>query len=271
MQGSLRDLLRGDRLVLCLALLNSRTPDVPAIAAACGYDAIYVDLEHTTTSLETTGMLCSSALGAGIAGLVRVPSDDPSLIARVLDSGASGVIVPHVDSAAQARAVVDAARFPPVGRRSISGPNALSGYQPRPAPELTAVLESRTVVAVMVESPAAVADIDAIAAVQGVDMVLIGPSDLTAEMGIHGDYENEHFQNAVKSVAAACRNHGVALGVAGIKSLDLLERFVDLGLRFISAGTDVGMMSEAATTRAQALRALGGSPPMTPSADVIQN
>ncbi|MEZ0341298.1 HpcH/HpaI aldolase/citrate lyase family protein [Mycobacterium sp. pV006] len=271
MQGSLRDLLRGDRLVLCLALLNSRTPDVPAIAAVSGYDAIYVDLEHTTTSLETAGMLCASALGAGITGLVRVPSADPSLIARVLDSGAGGVIVPHVDSAEDARAVVDAARFPPFGRRSISGPNALSGYQTRPAPELTSLLESRTVVAVMVESPAAVADVEAIAAVEGVDMILLGPSDLTAEMGIHGDYENEHFQNAVKSVAAACRNHGVALGVAGIKSLDLLERFVDLGLRFISAGTDVGMMTEAATTRAQALRALGDSPPMTPRAEDTQN
>lgn len=244
--------------MLCLALLNSRTPDIPPIAATCGYDAVYVDLEHTATSLETAGMLCASALGAGIAGLVRVPSLDSSLIARVLDIGASGIIVPHVNSSQQARAVVDAARFPPIGHRSISGPNALSGFAPVPAPELTAVLESRTVVAVMVETPEAVAAAGEIASVEGIDMILIGPSDLTAEMGIHGDYENERFQNAVKSVAAACRIHGIALGVAGIKSLDLLERFVDLGLRFISAGTDVGMMAEAATMRAQKLRGLDG-------------
>lgn len=254
--GSLRDALRGDRLVLCLALLNSRTPDVPAIAAAAGYDAVYVDLEHTSTSLDTAAMLCASALGAGIAGLVRVPSQEPALIARVLDGGASGVIVPHVDSPAEAKAVVDAARFPPIGRRSISGANALSGYEPRSAPELCRVLEARTVVAVMVETPEAVRSADAIASVPGVDMVLVGPSDLTAAMGIHGAYENDDFHYAVKSVAAACRNHGVALGVAGIKSVDLLKRFVDLGLRFISAGTDVGMMTEAATTRAAALRGL---------------
>ncbi|MDG4669230.1 aldolase/citrate lyase family protein [Mycobacterium sp. 236(2023)] len=256
MTRSLRESLREGELVLCLALLNSRTPDVPAIAATCGYDAIYVDLEHTATSLETAGMLCASALGAGIAGLVRVPSQEPSLIARVLDVGASGVIVPHVNSRSEAQAVVDAARFPPLGHRSISGPNALSGYAPVSATELTARLEALTTVAVMVETPEAVSLVDDIAAVDGLDMILIGPSDLTAEMGIHGDYENEHFQNAVKSVAVACRNHGVALGVAGIKSQDLLERFVDLGLRFISAGTDVGMMTEAATTRAQALRTL---------------
>lgn len=257
MRESLRDQLRADRLVLCLALLNARTPDVPAIAAACGYDAVYVDLEHTSTSLDTAAMLCASALGAGISGLVRVPSHDPSVIARVLDNGAVGIIVPHVNSKSEAQAVVAAARFPPVGHRSISGPNAVSGYQPRPAPELTAMLERRTVVAVMIETPSAVEASDDIAGVEGVDMVLLGPSDLTAEMGIHGQYENEHFHHAVESVAAACRSHGVALGVAGIRSVDLLDRFVGLGLRFISAGTDVGMMTEAATTRAQALRELG--------------
>ena len=110
----------------------------------------------------------------------------------------------------------------------------------------------------MIETPWAVEASEEIAAVQGIDMVLLGPSDLTAEMGIHGQYENAHFHRAVESVAAACRSHGVALGVAGIKSLELLNRFVDLGLRFISAGTDVGMMTEAATTRAQALRDLEG-------------
>lgn len=253
---SLRDDLRSDGLVLCLALMNARTPDVPAIAAACGYDAVYVDLEHTSTSLDTAAMLCASALGSGISGLVRVPSHDPSVIARVLDSGAVGIIVPHVNSRSEAQAIVDAARFPPIGHRSISGPNAVSGYGATTASELTAVLERRTVVAVMIETPAAVEASDAIAAVDGLDMILLGPSDLTAEMGIHGQYENEHFHRAVDSVAAACREHGVALGVAGIKSVDLLKRFVGLGLRFISAGTDVGMMTEAATARARVLREL---------------
>lgn len=258
MTTALRDALRADGLVLCLALLHSRTPDVPAIAAACGYDAVYVDLEHTSTSLDTAQMLCASALGAGISGLVRVPSHDPSVIARVLDGGAVGVIVPHINSKDEAEGVVRAARFPPIGNRSIAGPNALSGYTPRTAPQLAELLERRTVVAVMIETAEAVEAADSIAAVDGVDMVLIGPSDLTAEMGIHGQYENEHFHRAVESVAAACRSHGVALGIAGIKSVDLLNRFVGLGLRFISAGTDVGMMTEAAAARAQALRGMQG-------------
>jgi 4-hydroxy-2-oxoheptanedioate aldolase len=242
--------------VLCLALLHSRTPDVPAIAAACGYDAVYVDLEHTATSLETASSLCSAAAAAGISGLVRVPSHDPTVIARVLDAGAVGVIVPQVNSKAEAEAVVDAARFPPVGHRSISGPNAVSGYQPRSPVELAAAIERLTVVAVMLETPEAVDAGDAIAAVEGVDMVMVGPSDLTAEMGIHGDYDDQRFLAAVDAVAAACRAHGKALGIAGIRAPDLLGRFVGLGLRFISAGTDVGMLTEAATARARELRNL---------------
>lgn len=256
MAGNLRAQLRGENLVLCLALLNSRTPEVPAIAAACGYDAIYVDLEHTSTSLETAAQMCAGAVGAGIAGLVRVPSQDPTVIARVLDSGAVGVIVPHVNSPEEAALVVAASRFPPVGNRSISGPNVVSGFRPRSPSALTAELEAQTVVAVMIETPAAVAACEGIAAVPGIDMIMLGPSDLTAAMRIHGDYENNRFRHAVSSVAAACRRHGVALGIAGIKSVDLLEEFVGLGLRFISAGTDVAMMTEAATSRALALRGL---------------
>ncbi|WP_437339958.1 HpcH/HpaI aldolase family protein [Mycobacterium asiaticum] len=258
MTTGLREALRGDELVLCLALQNSRTPDVPAIAAACGYDAVYVDLEHTPTSLETAQMLCVSALGAGISGLVRVPSHDPSSIGRILDGGAVGVIVPHINSRHESQRVVQAARFPPIGHRSISGPNAVSGFQPRSAPQLVEVLEQRTVVAVMIETPQAVESVESIASVEGIDMILVGASDLTAGMGIHGQYENDHFHSAVESVAAACRSHGVALGMAGIRSLELLNRFVGLGLRFISAGTDIGMMTEAATSRAQALRGLAG-------------
>ena len=248
-------LAQGD-LVLCLALIHARTPDVPAIAAACGYDAIYVDLEHTTTSEETAGMLCGSALGAGIWGLVRVPSHEPAIIARVLDNGAVGVIVPHVNSKAEAEGVVHAARFPPVGHRSVAGPNAVSGYGPLSPTELTEVLERETVVALMIESPEGVEACDAIAAVDGIDMIVLGPSDLTAAMGIHGEYEHEGFLSAVAAVAAACRSHGIVFGIAGIKAVTHLQHFADFGLRFISAGTDVGMLTEAATSRARELRGL---------------
>ena len=95
---SMRTRIDAGELVLCMALTQARTADVPWLAAAAGYDAVYIDLEHTATSFETTALLCSAAIGAGITPLVRVPSHDHQYLTRSLDIGAMGVIVPHVDT-----------------------------------------------------------------------------------------------------------------------------------------------------------------------------
>ena len=119
---SMREQIDAGQLVLCMALTQARTADIPMIAAAAGFDAVYVDLEHTAISLETTALLCSGAIGAGITPLVRVPAHDHQYLTRWLDVGAMGVIVPHVETRAEAEAIVDACRFPPRGHRSVSGP-----------------------------------------------------------------------------------------------------------------------------------------------------
>jgi len=242
--------------VLCMALTQARTADVPWLAAAAGYDAVYVDLEHTATSLETTALLCSAAIGAGITPLVRVPSHQHQDLTRALDIGAMGVIVPHVENVEQAEAIVDACRFPPRGHRSVAGPNAANRFQPMPQRELLDFFDAQTTVAVMLETPDAIADADAIAAVEGVDMVMVGPHDLTAEMGILGQFRDAAFLDAVRTVAKACRAHDTVFGIAGIRDLELLTELVTLGLRFVSAGTDAGFLSEAAGAHATRLRTI---------------
>ncbi len=253
---SLRDRIDAGQLVLCMALTQARTADIPTIAAAAGFDAVYVDLEHTATSLETTSLLCSAAIGAGITPLVRVPAHDPQYLTRSLDVGAMGVIVPHVESRAEAEAIVDACRFPPRGHRSVSGPNPANRYQVMPQQELLDRFDAQTIVAAMVESPLAIERADEIASVVGLDMVMVGPHDLTAEMGVLGQFRGETFIDAVRTVAKACRDHGTIFGIAGIRDLELLTEFAELGLRFVSAGTDAGFMTEAATAHAARLRAI---------------
>jgi len=253
---SMRARIDAGELVLCMALTQARTSDVPWLAAAAGYDAVYVDLEHTATSFETTALLCSAAIGAGITPLVRVPSHDHQYLTRSLDLGAMGVIVPHVDTRAEAEAIADACRFPPRGHRSVSGPNAANRFQLMPQRELLDLFDAQTTVAVMLETPDAVADADAIASVEGIDMVMIGPHDLTAEMGILGQFRGEAFLDAVGTVAKACRAHHTIFGIAGIRDLELLAEFVALGLRFVSAGTDAGFLSEAAGAHATRLRSI---------------
>jgi 2-keto-3-deoxy-L-rhamnonate aldolase RhmA len=252
----MRDRIDTGVVVLCMALVQARTADIPMVAAAAGFDAVYVDLEHSAMSLETTSLLCAGAVGAGITPLVRVPSHDHQYLTRVLDTGALGVIVPHVETRDEAAAIVDACRFPPRGRRSVTGPNVATGYRPTGQRELLDEFDRVTVLSAMLETPEAIEAADDIAAVPGLDMVMVGPHDLTAEMGILGQFRDDAFLDAVRNVATACRRHGKIFGIAGIRDLELLTELIGLGLRFISAGTDVGFMTEAAGAHAARLRAL---------------
>ena len=258
MQGmpSMRERLDAGQLVLCMALTQARTADIPTIAAAAGFDAVYVDLEHTAASLETTSLLCSAAIGAGITPLVRVPSHDHQYLTRALDIGAMGVIVPHVETPEAAEQIVDACRFPPRGHRSVSGPNPANRYRAMPQQELLDFFDGQTVLAAMLETPDAIARAVEIASVPGLDMVMVGPHDLTAEMGILGQFRDPTFLDAVREVAKACRAHDKVFGIAGIRDLELLTELVELGLRFVSAGTDAGFMTEAATAHAARLRTI---------------
>jgi 4-hydroxy-2-oxoheptanedioate aldolase len=254
--------LDGDRLTLCLSLTQARTVDIPMIAATVGFDALYVDLEHSVTSLETASMLWAAGSAVGLTPYVRVPSLDFGLITRVLDGGAQGVIAPHVDTPEQAQRVVDACRFPPRGRRTVYGATPTTRYRHMPAAEVVQYLDDQTIVAVMVESVDAVERVAAIAAVDGVDIVLVGPHDLSADMGVPGQFRHVRFAAAMETVAKACQTSGAVLGVAGINDVDLLGDYVRLGVRFVSAGTDAGLFQAAAQARVTELRGIaipGGS------------
>ena len=260
LQTVARDKLARDELVLCMGLRQARTGDIAMIAARCGFDAIYVDMEHSPVSFETTSTICTAALGAGITPLVRVPGHSGSDISRVLDGGAQGVIVPHVDNAAQAEAVVRHARFAPLGHRSVMGGGPALAYQALSAGECNVRLNATTLVIVMLETPAAIANAEAIAAVPGIDLLLIGSNDLCSEMGIPGQLRDPRLRSAYEKVAAACRNHGRTLGVGGIRGdAELQKDLIAMGARFLIAGSDVTYLMAAARQDAGLLRALAPS------------
>jgi 2-keto-3-deoxy-L-rhamnonate aldolase RhmA len=173
----------------------------------------------------------------------------------VLDAGALGVIAPHVRSAADAKAYVTAAKFPPLGERSAAGPLPHFQYRSFPAAEGDAALNAATLLMVQFESQAALGDADAIAAVDGVDMVMIGSNDLLADMGLTGQYDHPRLREAYATTIAACRRHGKHVGVGGLASrADLAAAFVHMGARYVSTGTDLGFLLTAATAKAKEVR-----------------
>lgn len=192
-----------------------------------------------------------AALYAGIAPIVRVPSKDQFFISRVLDGGALGVIVPHIRSVQDAKDVVAAAKFQPQGHRSST--NGLPHFQFRsfPAKKANPVVNANTLVIPMVETLEAVECVEELAAVEGVDSLLIGTNDMTAEMGIHGDYENPRLTEVYRKTIAACNKHGKWVGIGGLHArLDLVEKFCAMGARWVMAATDGPLLLGGATKRA---------------------
>jgi 2-keto-3-deoxy-L-rhamnonate aldolase RhmA len=235
----------------------TRSAEIANIAASCGFDAINVDLEHSSHSLGETAQICVNALSCGITPLVRVPSQDAAFLGRVLDGGAQGVIVPHVQSEEEARAVAAATRFPPQGHRSMGGTGPLLRYRNFPTTVAAPAVDAETLITVMLETRHAVGQAEAIASVPGVDMIMIGTNDLCADLGIHGQLDHALVLEAYGAVAQACRAHGKFLAVGGIKSdLVLLGKLVALGARYISASTDMALMISAAQGHAADLRGL---------------
>ena len=140
--------------------------------------------------------------------LVRVAGLEHWHASRILDNGAQGVVVPHVDDAAQAARVAAACRFPPVGKRSMGGGLQQLGFASMPVGEAARIVNEETLVVVMIESPQGVANCDEIAAVPGIDALLIGTNDLCFEMGIPGEFNDARVGEAYRKVIAACRKHG---------------------------------------------------------------
>jgi 2-keto-3-deoxy-L-rhamnonate aldolase RhmA len=233
-------MLANKDLVLCFGVNQLRTPNIAMVTAACGFDALYIDLEHNPTSLETAAGICIAALGLGITPLARVSSHDPHDATRILDCGAQGVMVPHIQNAKEARAVVDACRFAPHGHRSAAGSLPSFGYAQMGQAEVCRRVNEETLLIAMIETPEAVANADAIAAVEGIDTVHIGASDLSTEMGIPGQYKHEKMQAAFKTVAEAARKHGKSMGVGGVREdLEYQTWLMQLGVRYLTCGSDM--------------------------------
>jgi len=254
-RNRVKEKLARDEVALSMTIRMVRTVEIVGIAQSAGFDSFYVDLEHSGLSLETTAQLCMAGLAAGVAPFVRLPNIAPDFIARVLDGGALGVIAPHIQSAQEAQQVVRAAKFPPLGERSHGGVLPHVGFRPISNAEVGDAMNEATMVVIMIETAEALAAIDDIAAIDGVDLLFIGTNDLCASLGIPGQFDHESIRDAYSRGIAACRRHGKHLGIGGLNAHPkLVAQFVEMGARYISTGTDISFLLNGATVKAAAMR-----------------
>ena len=214
--SSLRRCLAGGGTAVGLAACVVRSVEIVTVARSCGFDLLLVDTEHGPIGLPDVAALALTAYEAGLSCLVRVGGPHAAELARVLDLGAEGVVVPHVETAGEARHVVDKCRFLPAGRRSLPSPLARLDFRVPPAGEMMARIERETLVVLMIESAAGLAEVEAIAAVPGVDTLMVGANDLAADIGHVGDLAHPDVLAAFARIARAAQAHGKIFSVIGV-------------------------------------------------------
>jgi len=257
MKNEVKEKLARGELVASMIVRLVSGVEIVRIAKSAGFDSLYIDLEHSSFTIHSAAQISLMALEAGIPAFVRVPANTPEYISRVLDAGALGVIAPGVSSAAEARAVVAAAKYPPLGGRGVAPGLPHFGYRALPAAETLPAMNHATMVIVQLESAAALAALEEIVAVDGVDLVLIGSNDLLADFGLAGQYDHPKLREAYERTIAACRRRGKHVGIGGLGTRpDLVEKLVQLGARYVSTGTDLAFLMAECTRRARQVKEL---------------
>ncbi len=251
-----RERLSRGELALGFGVHHMRGAAVGMLAAAADYDWLFIDMEHGAMSVQEATQIAIAALGQGITPIVRCCKDALFEGTRALDNGAMGVVVPHVDTAEEAREVAAAYRFPPVGHRSWGGPPFAYAMRRPETAAAQVELNNEILVACMIETPEAVRNAAEIAAVPGVDVLLIGTSDLTASMGIAGQIGHPDVRAAYEAVGEACRASGKALGMGGVYDETHAAAYIKLGARFVLSGSDHNLLLAGAAGRSRFLRGL---------------
>lgn len=223
--------------------INLPSPAIAEFMADYGVDWLVFDTEHGPYSEEAVEDLIRAVRGTDVTPLVRVAGNDPVLIKKALDRGAQGIICPLVSTAEEARGVVAACKYPPDGIRGVAGTRAsnygrdLAGYFDR--------WNSQVLVACQIETVQALQNVEAIAAVGGLDVLFIGPADLSASLGLFGQSDHPEVRAAVRRIVEAARDCGIAAGYYASGPEEVLS-CVDQGIQFVACGSELRLLGSAA-------------------------
>lgn len=253
-ENTVKRVLAAGGVALGTMVFEFSTTGIARIVAAAGAEFVIFDLEHTGWSIETARLLLATARAAEIVPLVRAPAIQYHLLARPLDVGALGLMVPMVESADQARTIVAAAKYPPEGRRGAAFGLAHDDYTAGDAIAKMASANQETLLIAQIETAAGVEAATEIAATPGIDVLWVGHNDLTNSLGIPGQFEHPRYRDAVERVLAACAAHDKSPGIlAG--SVAQARDFLRQGFRCVAYGGDLWLYGQALRSGLAAIRA----------------
>ncbi len=222
-----------------------RTVGGVKMLALAGHDFLWWDMEHNFYDWDNLLHLVQLTHLYGMTPLVRVTDLSYAAVARALDTGAQGIIIPRVDNAEQAEAAVSYAKYPPRGRRGAGG-MARNFYEAKSALEAVEEGNAETMVVLQLEHPDTIDELDAICSVDGVDVICVGPQDLSVNMGIHGQFENPVFHDALRQINEICAKHGKPVGMVN-RDAASFKTWGDLGCRFMVCNSDLSLIYQQAS------------------------
>jgi 2-keto-3-deoxy-L-rhamnonate aldolase RhmA len=241
-ESPVKKLLREGKPVIGVTI-TANSVEVAAQAANLGFDFLWIEMEHSPITLETLRNMVLATRGLKAIPFARVPVNELWTAKRVLDAGVLGVIFPFTSMPELARQAAAACKYPPAGRRGSGAGLATFRW---PAPEGYFDFADRNVlVIVVIEEVEALRNIDAIAAIPGVDVIFIGRSDLSFSLGLRGQLDHPKVQEAVAKIAAAAKKHNKVLGTLS-GNPDQIKKYIEQGFLFFQAGTELGLMAAGA-------------------------
>ncbi len=245
--------LREGRLQLGCSFAQLRSPAVATILGKAGLDWCYLDAEHGPFDFGMLQDLCRASIAAGMAPIVRVADVQYHLIARSLDCGAMGILLPRVESPEILARAASWTFFPPVGIRGYGFTQHNVDYEPVTIPQIIQHSNDNTMLVFQIETQAALDARDELISVPGVDAVMVGPADLSISLGIPGQFEHPKLIDAIDKIIETCQRRHVAPGIH-IRSLHLAKFWRDRGMRFLSTGGDALFLFDKASETVKALR-----------------
>jgi len=249
--------LREGKSLVGLMVIEIRQPSVMQMLANAGYDFVIIDNEHGAFNIETISDLSRNARKVGLTPIVRVPEWSYAHITQPLDSGAQGIMTPRITEAQQVREILQIMKYPPVGRRGSVVARGHTDLKSGPVLDAMKVANEESMLVVQIETRQAVEKMDEILSVPGVDVALVGPTDLSVSLGITGEMKNPKLVAAIESTIEACKRHNVIPAIH-MNDLELAAHWGSKGMRMVSCNSEVGMMVQAGSAAVAAIRkALG--------------
>ena len=249
----LRERVLAGECVYGMMIRQARDPGAPSIFAAAGYDFVFIDMEHGNYSMETVADLIRGAKSAAIATVIRVPHLESFFISRVLDAGAEGIMVPMTSTKEQAEKIVRYSKYAPLGQRGFGGQMGHTNYRPVKAVDFMKEANESTLIVAQIETREAIENIDAILDVEGIDVGLIGPNDLSISLGIPDQMSSEILTKAIDKVVESARKKRKASGIH-IGNVEAIRKWRAKGMTVLAYSTDIGFMYNASKASLEELK-----------------